>query len=580
MASASVTFGGLTGIEFMSFTMNRGVHASGGVIICENQAIPSSLASATFSYTKNVVPAAGVPVDHATAPVTSTILLPDCLIDGVSASSQNPHLIEIRFFDRRWRWGDGHIDGLYNVKLPDGTYRYEKTAKQLMELCLDAMGETGYTTIAVDSLARPAIDWRGDNPALMLQELCSQLGYVVAFNATNQVVIHKEGVGTALPATDGSQENEFLKSLTVQNGALPTAVRVACGNIQYQCMMLLEPVGLEPNGEIKPIASLSYTPAGGWDPNNVPTFPAVVGATTVNGREISHNELARKSVYKWWQAKNIVGVNLPSWKPPGFVDNSGDPEVITRDDVLPLKPYRNSYTTEANGKKTRQRFQVTGVFYLGDDDQQNSRLGTPWNGNASLDGDTGVVKLDKHALLLNTGVPESWEPAQLYLTCVVEVNVAKQGGNQKQYWGYTLSVPGGGAGVRTIDYPDIEPLVTANYNALALQGATNNLTDVNAVASYYATAARDQLQPSDGQVIGYESFRPIALDGIRRQVRWSFGSSELPRTVATANTEIDLNYPTYSEITAEAVSRAVERRARRRDRLAGVEAERPQGGAE
>lgn len=578
MATATAAFGNLTGIEFMSFTMNRGVYASQGVVVCQNQTITSSTGDAIFTYTKQLV-GPNLPIDPAGSPATNTITIPDCIIDGVAASSENSELIEIRFLDRRWRWSDGHIDGLYNQRLPDGSYRFEKTPRDLMNLCLDAMGETGYTTIAVDSLARPAIDWRGDNPSLMLQELCTDLGYVVTINELNSVVIVKEGVGTALPITDGTEQNEFLQSLKVKAGALPSAVRVACGNVQYQCMMKLVPVGIEPNGDIKPIDNLSYKPADGWLGREIPDHPSVTGTTTINGRDVSHNELARKSVFKWWQADGIFGATNLGWKPPGFLEDSGlapeNQEQVSRDDVLPLRPYTNEQVTTATGKKVRQKFKVIGAYRLNDDEQVVCQPGTLWNGTATLDEENGIVKLDRAATIFSGN--QEVAATKMALVCVVEVNVDQNGGgNQKQYWGYTLNV-GGGAGIRTIDYPDIEPMVTANYNDEALVDTTNNLTTVNAQAGYYAAAAREQLRPSDGGVVGYESFRTITLDGIRRQVRWSCGSNELPRTVATVNTEVDLDYPTYSEITAEAISRAVERRTRRRDRIALVEKEKPQG---
>lgn len=249
----------LTGIESASFRFRPGTTPSSGVVVCRNVIPPSSIGNLSMVYAKESS-------DPSTSPPSATITFPDCLIVSASAISDQPHLMKVELLDRRWRWLYGHLDGLYNVPKPGGGYDYEKSPAQLMAFCLDAMGEQFYNLTAVSNsdraAARPTVDWRGDVPAQALESLCRELGFVVTIQSNNRVSVVLKNVGTPPPTSTGSgvEQNEHALGVAFSAGHPPSVVRIACSNIQYQCRLACSMVGLELDGSIRPIDSLSYRP--------------------------------------------------------------------------------------------------------------------------------------------------------------------------------------------------------------------------------------------------------------------------------------------------------------------------------
>ncbi|QDT41056.1 hypothetical protein Pan241w_11150 [Gimesia alba] len=198
-----------------------------------------------------------------------------------SASSEN---WTIPVYDRRWKWKFGSFSGHWNVK-KNGVIekRKEKTARELANLCLEAMGEKKYETKALDELekgkdlpyrkkVRPEVHWDRIPPAQALSELVTSLGYRVCLDWNDIVRIEKYGEGELLP-TDDLMSGGFDADLP----EVPDSVTVLGGISYHEALWELEPVGLDIDGEWRPINHLSYTPSEKyeWLLSDPPNFPGI-----------------------------------------------------------------------------------------------------------------------------------------------------------------------------------------------------------------------------------------------------------------------------------------------------------------
>ncbi|MCA9014007.1 MAG: hypothetical protein KDA77_01635, partial [Planctomycetaceae bacterium] len=235
------------------------------------------------------------------------ILMQGCRPDKASvrksATSEN---WTIPIFDRRWKWKFGSFSGHWNIK-KNGVIekRKEKTARELADMCLEAMGEKKYETKALDQLeklkklpyrkkVRPEVHWDRIPPAQALNELVIALGYRVCLGWDEIVRIEKYGEGALLP-TDDLMSGGFDAQLP----ETPDSITVLGGITMHEALWELEPVGLDLDGDWRPIDHLSYAPfdSGGnaeWQNSIPPNFPLI--RSTFD--EIKFNKKPSDKVYK------------------------------------------------------------------------------------------------------------------------------------------------------------------------------------------------------------------------------------------------------------------------------------------
>ncbi len=212
-----------------------------------------------------------------------TILLPDCRLDDLKVEqSENGFTWSLQISDRRWKWRDfGSIAGCYNQldevhkKLIPWTIR---SPIELARLCLDLMDETGYTIdlppgfdkatgrafgeinppwIGINpGNTNPPVNWTNETPMVALQRLCEWFGRRIIYRIdTNTIEIAIGGRGADLP--DGSIAKE---SPGLSNPQTPSRVAVYGAPTRYQCRLLMQAVGEEWDGSLRPIDQLSYKP--------------------------------------------------------------------------------------------------------------------------------------------------------------------------------------------------------------------------------------------------------------------------------------------------------------------------------
>lgn len=579
MPTQSASFGSIVGISSIRYTNRKGILPGVGEIECDPQAIAAGLGTANLQAD------------------SVEIILPDCKITQVSSSTVRVAM-EIRFADRRWRWACGHIDGHYNIPLADETFENTKNDRELMVLCLDAMGETGYDVALVPETGNTEVQWRGTNPAKALQELCERLGYEINYRHTvevsdtpeagsDTVKIERTGTGASLPS-DGS---EYSLSFSSQQNALCEFLRVICRNIRYEVMFELEPVGLETDGTIKHIDDLSYKPAGGWATEG--SIAAVSGDYTENGKTVPRQKLAERCIYKWYRilspTEDTTGTTAwatgtpyvvdnirlvgrtrfkciqdhesgttfqedrdkwalaGNWAPPGYTGTADDIDKMKR--VLPLIGELNTEkVSDDDGTKRPERAAVFGIWSHRNGDATETPDGTKFEGNFQLDKDRGIVQFNRNMFRYIAGVIS---PAELRLKCVVEVTEPTV--EVKQYYGYTVAA-GGSSGVRNIQGDQLIPKFFASYNGLGDPTSSNNLTTINAQANALAQAEILRMTPRNGAVVHYDYLKTFYLDGQRRWITFQVSESEPPFTQASINTEPSVYHPDLDEIAKQFAS--------------------------
>lgn len=219
--------------------------------------------------------------------------------------------------DRRWRWmTTGLVAGAYNV--PDATRdvtrppeeggpfltlpRYYvpwtvRTPHELIKQCLDAMGETRYRIDAPNvAYPLPAIQWDYSNPAQMLSQLCEMLGCRIVYRPDiDGVWIVPIGRGAELP--EGGPGVVYRDSPGMKTPARPDSIMLVGAPIKFQVDWILEAVGEEWDGSLKPIDSLSYAPPGERIRQRVRITPVTVANATDLIVEINHKGIAYTATY-------------------------------------------------------------------------------------------------------------------------------------------------------------------------------------------------------------------------------------------------------------------------------------------
>jgi hypothetical protein len=190
----------------------------------------------------------------------------------------------------------------------------------------------------------------------------------------------------------------------------PDVCEILTAPNRYQADLLLEPVGLEVDGQIKKIESLSYKPPpakGGWK---------YIDADQMTGVAEKFRPLALQSVFRWYRPK--LPITLPG---------VGEP-VNNLDLILPLDS-KQIERCKIDGRDEPRPPWVYGKFWEGTEAREPSvdavtkdlrnKPRNLYHGSFSIDVDTALVKFGDPVFDLREapGIVAGYEvfPAQIYL---------------------------------------------------------------------------------------------------------------------------------------------------------------------
>ena len=464
---------------------------------------------------------------------------PDCRVDtGRITRNAAGEVWSLLIMDRRWKWRFGIINGLYNIRNPNGTIRghelppeesTERTPQQLAELCLKRMGESGFDVGELPNEQRPEVIWN-DVPAEALARLCDDLGCRVVLRLDNTVKLAKVGVGGDLP-TDGILSGGA--SVNPPDG--PNRISIECGANRYQVDLALEAVGIsndtfddgEPKGTIVPINSLPYKPpdgliAKGWFINTKQ------GTLADNVVDDDDYRLAVKSVCKMYRVKFPLTI-------PGFEDVKDlDHVIIENKQVL---------TRRQDNIVTSLDAIVLGVFDPGTESFVNTDANTEYPYNWLLDTKTGIITFaDVVIKVAGAGLRSSLGPsfgeADLFLRCAIQVRTLKTRELLRHYRTRQRDVP-------TITAPRVykhHELHVGYTETVSL-----NLNRIDATADDFLDAAELEYQTQYPQSIRYMGLLDVDVDGAIQQISFDVSAGGTTTTLSR-NTEELLRVPSYKEM--------------------------------
>lgn len=495
----------------------------------------------------------------------------DCRIDSASITrNQGGYIVSLAILDRRWKWRFPTISGAYNVRRGDediingdganprakAIENSERTPQQLAKLCLEAMEEKKFDVGDIPNKARPEVDWDHTNAAQALASLCDQLGCRVVLQLDGKVAIRKAGQGEQAP--DGPIMDQ---QAAIDPPERPDAIKVIGGRIRYQVDLLLEAVGRERDGSLKPINQLSYAPAGGW---------SIVPEMDVDPANEELTKLVETTIRRLYRitldpkAAAALGVVFPGGGIVPLVPGFG--ELDSLDQILPLESEQVE-TYFLNDRARNRPAVVYGVWYDGSD---SSPLGNssaklqpltgqppdprkPTEGVANwdrtivtvpwtLDAAAGMVEFSE-AVYRKTGNDfDDFGDAALILRTAVSVRESSTRAWQRYEREQKLGGKKFNTAAQEIKRPEIVQTIVPSWsNQFRLTGTTDNLKKVDKEADHYLDAAAAQFETKDPSTTTYAGWLAINPDGALQSITWTLDQSGA-KTILQRNQ--DLGSPT------------------------------------
>ena len=282
----------------------------------------------------------------------------DCRLDfGTVTRTRKGRICRVSVLDRRWRWQFGEISGNYNVRRDDasladggdGAIDTERTPRELVRLCLEAMGETDFDLDDLPNDARPSVEWDHVTPAAALAALCDELGCRVVLGLDNRVALRRTGQGAELP---------FDKATVVDDApainllARPGKLAVVGAPSRFQVDFRLEAVGLTRDGTESPDAPGAHRraelPARGRLESGGPAVH-----DPGRGRVAAH--WRRRSVFRYYRIRTPLDV-------PGYEGKRGS-RVDRREQILPIED-EQVVTIQENGQRANRPAMIYGVWHV------------------------------------------------------------------------------------------------------------------------------------------------------------------------------------------------------------------------
>jgi hypothetical protein len=455
---------------------------------------------------------------------SQSVIFQDCALVRFHVNvSSGGNIAELQVVDRRWKWQFGNIRGAYNVKDRDGqiTAGTEKTPLELVALLLDAMEESDYDTSRLDATRnelRPEVEWKDDNPARLLSELCDELSLVIVLNyETNHVELWPLGEGTDITL----DSTAISPSVAVSGDLVPSSIRVVGGPTVWQMRFMTEAVGLDIDQQVKVLADLSYRPA---EPNTI------FELSMSNVPDDKARALARQSVYRWYRIYRFRGndtQHLPGRPDLDITACRFIAETLKRDAAGQPIPAQ-LFGTYAN----RSGFGGNVLSAYFDDEFQIVE---------------NVVKLKDPAYHFVNGTQHS--PAILDFDGACHAIDPDTHMTVRRTYDYVPpDAPESDTPPLIVHRDNLQHTYTVIYDVHNAQtGLSDSATEFDAAAQKVAEETWNKLRNRTGKDIAYEGVREYKLDGLVAQISWVVGGGTAAITRVSTHVEHSTALPTEAQ---------------------------------
>jgi hypothetical protein len=512
---------------------------------------------------------------------STVIELPNCRAFSHSLeASGDGFILRVMLEDRRWKWRWPTISGRYNLRTGDATIYgpTKKNPQQLAMLLLDAMDEPRVDVSDLPTDDYPFVEWYGSTAAEELSSLCDRYGCHIVMQIDGSVVLRKIGVGTPLPMNLPIASDSESLPLPIT----PDALEVHFGPTKYRANILLEPVGIDVDGTVKPVNQLSYKPAGGWEQGDLPGAFSRLNVSLKGNPKYDQKkfilDLARKSIYKWYRItafqpdpnSSPLGpmpygspLNIPGY---GKIDNI--------DQLLPIDDKLSNVTLDPNFKlseerkgtagdqdNTKQFYEVYdntfvwGTFYKndgsffgghrhtdGDAFSKAPSINSYRAGGYSIDRERGIVMFDDYVWRLSVLKPNPgghFEFPQLAISVMVSPRDRKTFEMKKHVVRRDYGGQKNGTQARVILHPEFQKVVVHDIDQAGRPGPARetNKGMLEKVARYYLDATERQYQRPNPQTLTYNGLWIINPNGAIQQVTFNISGESGVDTIASFNDE-------------------------------------------
>lgn len=391
--------------------------------------------------------------------------LVDCRVERVAFRfSPEAAVWRLSLVDRRWRWRYGEISGRYNLRRAGGALvaGTERTPRELAQLCLAALGEPLADVSALPTAPRPQVEWNLASPARELERLTRQFDCLVTLGLDDRVRIAPR----AAPV-DGASADLIAGGELMALAPGPSRLAVVTAPMRFQIDLPLEAVGLDVDGETRPLDELSYRPYGGWPLADVGHFHAI--------SDLAAREQARQSVFRWYRA--LMPLELPL---VGAIDDLSQLAPLAAEQLAAsaADPAGGNLPAVVFGVWCDYPWQATNraatLAPLGADPRP--RVAAPFE----LDGQRGLVKFARPVFRYGAGP----RPAAAQLVLRASVTVRDPATKSWRRYVRARELSHGDGTTRYIRREELTPTVTAQYDpaSYALTGAATNFDQIDAAA--------------------------------------------------------------------------------------------------
>ena len=478
---------------------------------------------------------------------------PDCKINYVSAhqDATGGTAWTFQILDRRWKWEFGSISGSYNLRTQDDKdiiADSERSPQHLAELLFEAMNEQKYDVSELPNNSRPFVDWNEDNPAHLLEELCSSLGCRVVLRLDNTVKICRVGEGAQLPNLPGF---EMDNSGTIDPPEAPDFLKISFGVTKVQGLMHAEAVGIDTDGDVKPIDDLSYKPSGGWGAEIVGTYSGVTDTDTpqAGGKETNPRKLAKATVFKMYRIDRVHDAN---WQAHIGGQLTGFNYSFQRiDQHLPL--FADLVDIDSETGKAAKPF-VQGVFKDRNLSHTNTAAWTKYTQGFSVDQERGIITFSDYVYKWTTSGSRTSpvEGADIYLSCCFPVkdHVTRAA---HRFGALVPLGPKNKTEPKVVKHEEVSLALRAQYDSSGnIAKFLHNRDQIDAEATLLldATAASYQTKTPGDKT--YAGLVKIELDGAIQQITFNVAEGQGFTTRASRNNEHSLALPSYKDRQFEA----------------------------
>jgi hypothetical protein len=469
--------------------------------------------------TADILPQLTLPAVDGTLVVTdgtTTLNIPGCRLDEAHMTrSIHGHIVRIQILGPTWKWRLAGIDGVYNVRRPDGSIipSTRKTTQQLATLLFQAMQVPSFDVSGLPNADGPFVNWQGAIAFNELTWLCQQWGCDFGLDVQGTVArIWRLGVGPGLP-TGGT---DVTQDYGIDLSEPPDRLKLYCGPTLYQSKLKLKAVMEGTDGILYDRDSVPYAPAGGWTGTDIddPLDPDA---------DAEERRLAKKTNLRYFLIDTQAN---GTWTVPGYG------AVTSVEDILPVREHLAADYLQG-AEYYQQRAFLEGTFAAHDESLTNTEGHTLCEVPFRIDRERGLVITEVPVYKWNS-TPARVAP-DLFLTTSYHVRDSSK--FNYVYHTQTRTLASNGTGDLPVHRPDLVRRVVAAYSGPSVTGVSNNEPTLTPFINAQLDATQAEFQSVQSLVKWYIGIMPIVLSGTVRQTSF-FGSVETGCfTIASLNTE-------------------------------------------